>query len=159
MLCLENVVFALKRAMYIEARGVWREVWDLNTGGALRTLDGHSSYVYAYVHGVAVTPDGKRAVSASWDGTLRVWGLDTGRVLRKLEGHSEAIWGAAVTRNGKRVVSASADKTLKAWNPDTGLLIATFHCDAPVYCCACTDQHRIVAGGAGGRVYFLALEE
>ena len=41
----------------------------------LRTLEGHS----AGVCGVAVTPDGKRAVSASDDETLKVWDLDTGR--------------------------------------------------------------------------------
>ena len=29
MLCLENAVFALKRAMYIEALGVWREPRNL----------------------------------------------------------------------------------------------------------------------------------
>ena len=49
-------------------------MWDLETGRALRTLEGHSDSVY----GVAVTPDGKRAVSASWDKTLKVWDLETG---------------------------------------------------------------------------------
>jgi WD40 repeat protein len=39
-----------------------------------RTLEGHS----APVSGVAVTKDGKRAVSASDDKTLYVWDLDTG---------------------------------------------------------------------------------
>ena len=39
------------------------KVWDLETGRALRTLEGHASYV----SGVAVTADGKRAVSASGD--------------------------------------------------------------------------------------------
>jgi len=34
---------------------------------------GHTDSVY----GVAVTPDGKRAVSASRDNTLKVWDLDT----------------------------------------------------------------------------------
>jgi hypothetical protein len=38
----------------------------------LRTLEDHSHFAY----GVAVTPDGKRAVSASWDNTLKVWDLD-----------------------------------------------------------------------------------
>ena len=47
---------------------------SLNTGGALRTLEGHTNAVC----GVAVTPDGKRAVSASRDNTLRVWELATG---------------------------------------------------------------------------------
>jgi len=31
--------------------------------------------------GVAVTPDGKRAVSASGDHTLKVWDLETGEAL------------------------------------------------------------------------------
>ena len=40
---------------------------------------------------VAVTPDGKRAVSASSDHTLKVWDLDAGRVLRTLKGHSSPV--------------------------------------------------------------------
>jgi WD40 repeat protein len=52
-------------------------------GRDLCTLEGHS----ADVLGVAVTPDGKRAVSASHDETLRVWDMDTGRDLRTLQGH------------------------------------------------------------------------
>jgi WD40 repeat protein len=48
------------------------KVWDLETGRELRTLEGHSSHVY----GVAVTPDGKWAVSASYDYTLKVWDLE-----------------------------------------------------------------------------------
>ena len=37
------------------------KVWDLESGRELRTLEGHSDCV----NGVAVTPDGRRAVSAS----------------------------------------------------------------------------------------------
>ena len=37
---------------------------------------------------MAVTADGKRAVSASEDNTLKVWDLETGHALRTLEGHS-----------------------------------------------------------------------
>lgn len=43
--------------------------------GLLRTLEGHSGVVY----GLAVTADGKRAVSASADNTLKVWDLESGR--------------------------------------------------------------------------------
>jgi WD40 repeat protein len=52
-------------------------VWDLDTGRALSTLRGHA----ALVDCVAVTADGKRAVSASRDHTLKVWDLDSGRAL------------------------------------------------------------------------------
>jgi WD40 repeat protein len=131
------------------------KLWDLDTGRALCTLEDHS----ASVSGLAVTPDGKRAVSASADETLNVWDLATGRALRTLEGHSAGVHGVAVTPDGRRVASASQDQTLKVWDLDTGLLIATFHCDAPANCCAFADNHRIVAGDQGGRVYILSLEE
>ena len=48
-------------------------MWDLETGRAVRTLEGHTHWV----RGVAVTGDGKRAVCASQDTTLRVWGVAT----------------------------------------------------------------------------------
>ena len=97
------------------------KVWDLETGGALRTLTGHSAGVY----GVAVTPDGKRAVSASVDNTLKVWDLETGGALRTPEGHFDAIRGVAVTPDGKRAVSASVDNTLKVWDLETGRVLRT----------------------------------
>jgi WD40 repeat protein len=77
------------------------------------------------VKGVAVTADGKRAVSASQDWTLKVWDLDTGRTLRTLEGHSDSVNGVAVTPDGRRAVSASSDKTLKVWDLDTGRAVRT----------------------------------
>ena len=107
---------------------------------------------------MAVTPDGKQVVSASKDKTLKVWDLETGRVLRTLEGHSDYVMGVALTPDGKRAVSAG-DRTLKVWDLDSGLLMVTFHCDLAAQCCACAAPNLIVAGDAGGRVYFLALEE
>jgi WD40 repeat protein len=43
----------------------------------VRTLAGHEAGVFA----VAVTPDGRYAISASDDRTLKVWELATGREL------------------------------------------------------------------------------
>ena len=78
----------------------------------IRTLEGHS---YS-VTGVAVSADGRRAVSASWDGTLKVWDLEGGRELHTLEGHSGEVNGVAVSANGRWVVSASPNTTLTVWD-------------------------------------------
>ena len=74
---------------------------------------------------MAVTPDGRRAVSASDDKTLKVWDLESGRELRTLEGHSAWVNGVAVTPDGRRAVSASGDKTLKVWDLESGRELRT----------------------------------
>jgi WD40 repeat protein len=50
-------------------------------GPLIRTLEGHTGGVNA----VAMTPDGRRAVSASTDRTLRLWDLESGQTIRPLE--------------------------------------------------------------------------
>jgi WD40 repeat protein len=59
-----------------------------------------------------VSADGRRAVSASDDKTLKAWDLDTGRELRTLEGHSGRVNGVAVSADGRRAVSASGRMVL-----------------------------------------------
>jgi WD40 repeat protein len=87
----------------------------------LRTLIGHTDEVW----GVAVTPDGGQAVSASADHTLRVWNLARGETLRKLVGHSGRVRAIAVAPDGRRAVSASDDGTLKVWDLWTGEVLRT----------------------------------
>src|SRR5206468_3625778 len=82
----------------------------------LQTLTGHASDVNA----VAVTPDGRHAVSASWDRTLIVWDLASGTAQRRLAGHTKAVHAVAVTPDGRHAVSASADGTLIVWDLASG---------------------------------------
>jgi len=66
-----------------------------------RALEGHGDGITS----VDVSPDDRRAVSGSWDKTLRVWDLDTGECLRALEGHSDWVSSVSVSPDGRRVVS------------------------------------------------------
>ena len=75
------------------------------------TLSGHDGSVVD----VAVTPDGRRALSASEDNTLKVWDLESGQALLTLSGHDDLVNGVAVTPDGRRAVSASDDNNLKVW--------------------------------------------
>ncbi len=47
------------------------KVWDLEAGRELRSLTGH----HGSVRTVAITPDGRAALSGSQDGTLKLWDL------------------------------------------------------------------------------------
>ena len=69
---------------------------------------------------VAVTADGRRAVSAGDDRTVRVWDLRTGPPERTLEGHTGSVYRVAVTADGRRAASAGADRTVRVWDLRTG---------------------------------------
>ena len=71
-----------------------------------------------------MTPDGRRAVSASEDRTLRLWDLESGQTIRTLEGHTERVLAVAVTPDGRRAVSASEDRTLRLWDLESGQTIS-----------------------------------
>jgi TIR domain/APAF-1 helical domain/WD domain, G-beta repeat len=72
-------------------------------GPLVRTLEGHSSSV----RGVAITADGRRAVSASYDNTLRVWDLESGKELALLEADG-ATTSCAFSLDGQRIVAGDA---------------------------------------------------
>ena len=59
-------------------------VWELRE---VRTLTSHS----AAVNGVAWSQDGRLAVSASADKTLKVWDVESGRELRTLQGQWRCV--------------------------------------------------------------------
>ncbi len=82
----------------------------------LRTLRGHTGLVSS----CAVSPDGNRIVSASWDQTLKVWDATTGEEKLTLTGHTGSVNFCMVSPDGSFIVSASEDQTLKVWNAITG---------------------------------------
>ncbi|MEW6498129.1 MAG: hypothetical protein AB1589_37355, partial [Cyanobacteriota bacterium] len=121
----------------------------------LLSFNGHSDRVRA----VAVTADGQRAISGSFDNTVKVWNLETGEEFLSFNGHSDSVRAVAVTADGKWAISGSFDNTVKVWNLETGEVIASFTGDGSIYCCAVApDGVTIVAGEASGRVHFLRLE-
>jgi WD40 repeat protein len=108
-----------------DARGPWIRPLHpaLQPSGAslIRTLEGHSGWVL----GVAVGGEGRLAVSASADQTLKVWDVESGNELHTLQGHSDLVRGVAISGDGRLAVSASDDKTLKVWDVKSGRELRT----------------------------------
>ena len=47
------------------------------------------------MNSVAVSADGRLALSGSYDGTVKVWDLTSGQELRTLKGHARVVVGDA----------------------------------------------------------------
>jgi WD40 repeat protein len=90
-------------------------------GPLIRTLEGHTGEVSA----VAVTPDCRYAISASYDQTLKVWDVKSGEELQTLKGHTNWVIGVAVTPDCRYAISASSDYTLKVWDIKSGKELQT----------------------------------
>jgi WD40 repeat protein len=87
----------------------------------VRPLAGHSDGVNA----VTVLPDGRAAVSGSFDDTLRIWELPSGRCRRTIEGAGWVLALASVPDN-RRIVSRSETR-LHVWDAETGTCARTHH--------------------------------
>ncbi len=107
--------------------------------------EGHQGWIRA----VAVTPNGKYAVSGSDDCTIRIWSLETGKLVRTLEGHNNWVRAVAVMPNNKYVVSGSYDHTIRVWNLETGELIRVLkgHEDG-INALAVTQNGKYVVSGS-----------
>ena len=110
----------------------------------LRTLQGHFNSVLA----VALSADGRRAVSGSTDQTLRVWDVEGGCEVRMLKGHTDGVTAVALSADGRRAVSGSFDETLKVWDVESGRELRTLKGHSGSVCSVAlsADGRRAVSG-------------
>jgi RNA polymerase sigma factor (sigma-70 family) len=84
--------------------------------GDIRTLEGHT----APVERVAFSADGRRVLSSSMDGTVRLWDVETGKEIRRMVGHEDRVTCATFTPDGTQILSCSWDGTMRFWDVETG---------------------------------------
>ncbi|MDT0467873.1 protein kinase domain-containing protein [Streptomyces gibsoniae] len=65
---------------------------------------------------LSLTPDGRLALTGTWDGKVRLWDVRTGRCLKVLEGHRKPIQSVDLTPGGGFAVSADKEGTVWFWN-------------------------------------------
>jgi WD40 repeat protein len=109
---------------------------------------GHTGEVWD----AAISPDGRRLASASFDCTIKIWNVATGQLERTLHGHEARAYSVGFDKDGARLVSASADKTAIIWDVVTGkaLHVLRGH-DGNVRCAVFgSDGHTLVTGSWDG---------
>jgi WD40 repeat protein len=92
-------------------------VWNVKSGKQIGEdwRDGDSE-----VWNIALSPDGKKVVSGSLDGAVRLWDIDTCKVVKKWTGHTDTVSSVCWSRDGRRVLSGSYDGTARQWEVESG---------------------------------------
>jgi WD40 repeat protein/tRNA A-37 threonylcarbamoyl transferase component Bud32/tetratricopeptide (TPR) repeat protein len=95
----------------------WTRVWNAVTGHPLIDPIHHDGIF----NKACFSPDGRRLLTMSSDGTARVWDAKTGRpLLTKPLQHAGQVGLGQFSPDGQRVVTAASDYTARVWDAKTG---------------------------------------
>ena len=84
-------------------------------------LEGHVLAVEC----LAISPDGRYAISGSHDRVANVWHLPDGRLQYALRGHAGGVRAAAVSPDSRLLATGGSDRTITLWNLADGTLLHT----------------------------------
>jgi len=107
-------------------RSAWRDLSGnlrregLRDAWPVRTMSSHTSSVFS----VAISGDGRIAVSGGLNGQGRIWDVTTGECLHVLPDQPSRLRDVGVTTDGTTALTACADGTLTAWSTATGKRIS-----------------------------------
>jgi WD40 repeat protein len=98
---------------------------------------------------LAFTPDGTRAVSASWDGSLKVWEVGTGRLVRTIYGSAGGFFSLALTPDGTQMLAGERQRALTLWDLATGQPVRRFegHSNTVLAVAISADGAQAVSAG------------
>jgi WD40 repeat protein len=140
-------------------------IWDTSTGKELRPAGGHLATIWS----VAFAPDGKKLLTSSADGTVRLWDCRTQEQLREFASRGPANGGlyggepfnqlpyvqAGFSSDGQRVVTAWPGLPVIVWDAATGarrMQLGEEPKDGD-FALACSPRDNLVATvGSDGRI-------
>jgi hypothetical protein len=96
-------------------------LWDVASGRLVRRIEVHGMRIASAVF----SADGKRALTASYDGTARLWDLATGKELVRFWGHQAYVTSAVFSPDESFVITGGRDRTVRLWDVGTGRWEAT----------------------------------
>lgn len=139
------------------SRDIVRDILaDIGPGGKITHRTG--THIHQY-HGVAVSPDGSRMITANRDHTARLWDIASGQCLMVFHGHTDELRRAAFTNDGRYAATCANDGTLRLWNCTTGacVLVLNGHKGNVTAITVSPDDKYLVSGGADGTLRLWSL--
>jgi WD40 repeat protein len=109
-----------------------------------------------WVTGVAHLPDGRRIITCSSDGSLRLWEIESGTQIGDdwRDDWEEAVRSIALSPNSKTLASGGGTGKVRLWDIDTKKVVAkwTGHIDTVRSLCWSADGERLVSGCDDGMI-------
>lgn len=96
-------------------------VWDVEECRPRHVLTGHGP---GLAYPIGFSPDGRLAITGTFDGPIRLWDLDDGRCVRTLE-HARAGDTASLSADTRFLLSGHG-AFLRFWDWETGRCVRTF---------------------------------
>jgi len=82
-------------------------LWNIETGEELRSFEGHTDFLWD----IALSPDGRIAVTGANDGTVRRWDLETGDSAVLLDIAPQSVRGVALSPDGQLMLATPGEGT------------------------------------------------
>ncbi|KAG2134536.1 hypothetical protein DEU56DRAFT_950186 [Suillus clintonianus] len=99
-----------------------------------QTMQGHTHWVTGVVH----LPSGRRIITCSLDGSLRLWDLENGAQIGEDWKEDESgMWSMALSPNHKTVASGSGGGTVRLWDVETRKVISKWTGHTDLVCALC----------------------
>ncbi len=130
------------------------QLWDLESGAELARFVGHDGSVSA----LALMPDGKRVLSGSDDGTVRMWDLNSGSEVQRFD-HEGRVHVVRVFAAGRRAVTGSNDRHLRIWDLEAGVLLRRLEQGSVKDLAMLADDRRVLAASTGGSTLLWDLDD
>jgi WD40 repeat protein len=126
-----------------------------NTGD-LDPLEGSANQVNA----AAVSRDGRLALIATADRSLKLWDVQAERELKRFVGHTASIWSVAFSPDERFALSGSMDGTMRLWDATSGQELKRFdgHLTLVAAVAFSNDGHRVASGGYDGSVVLWGID-
>ena len=98
------------------------QLWSVPEFQVIKSIEGHSDSVWY----AEFSPDDRRIVSASLDGTAKVWDAESGALIASFVGHASGVEYAAFFPDGDRILSTGRDRKAYVWNAEAAEIERTF---------------------------------
>jgi eukaryotic-like serine/threonine-protein kinase len=138
------------------------QLWQATTGARMGQAFEHIDM--GWVIAVALSHDGKTALTGSWDGAARLWDIATGKCLDppfRLAGpHQAVVYAVAFSPDDKKIITGSGDKAAHLWDVGTRQPVGQpfYHRDIVTAVAFGPDGSTILTGSEDGSARLWAVD-